>query len=199
LGIALQELARVDYESLSFEQIAERAGVNKVTLYRRWPTKRDLIQAALARLGDQVPLPVDTGALRSDLQLYLRTLADFMSRADTRAAFHTLFVTDTQLRELAIAVRRDKEAQADRIIARAIARGELPEQVDRALFQSLLVGVVADRVVLMRETLNEVTIGRIIDMVVHGATTAKAATERPGKPARKRAPKRTRDAHVPKR
>ena len=64
LDLALEELARVGYHRLSVPAVAARAGLNKTSVYRRWPTKGALVGAALAgALGHDAPLP-DTGALR---------------------------------------------------------------------------------------------------------------------------------------
>ncbi|MBV9493109.1 MAG: helix-turn-helix transcriptional regulator [Acidobacteria bacterium] len=40
-------LAEVGYATLTVDAVAERVGVAKTTVYRRWPTKRELIAAAL--------------------------------------------------------------------------------------------------------------------------------------------------------
>jgi AcrR family transcriptional regulator len=45
-------------EGASIEQIAKRAGVGKLTVYRRWPTKEELIAAAIETLvADEVDWP----------------------------------------------------------------------------------------------------------------------------------------------
>lgn len=43
----LAELAAVGYAGLTMEKIAARAHTGKAALYRRWSSKRDLVQAAL--------------------------------------------------------------------------------------------------------------------------------------------------------
>src|SRR6185437_8842867 len=72
LEAAVAEIARVGYVALRVDDVASRAGVNKTTIYRRWPTKPELVTAALRTIvGDQPETP-DTGALRSDLIVLLR-------------------------------------------------------------------------------------------------------------------------------
>ena len=46
LEATLDELGLVGYGALSVEQVATRAGVNKTTVYRRWPTKAALVERA---------------------------------------------------------------------------------------------------------------------------------------------------------
>src|SRR5262245_66483 len=67
LAAALEELGRTGYGALRIEDVAARAGVNKTTVYRRWPTKEDLVRAALLSItADQFVVP-NTGSLRTDL------------------------------------------------------------------------------------------------------------------------------------
>ncbi len=70
----LQELAQADYGGLSVERIALRAGVNKTTLYRRWPTKAVLVHAALNSIADAFELETSTGSLQGDLLALARKM-----------------------------------------------------------------------------------------------------------------------------
>ena len=45
LTATAEELGRSGYAALRIEDVAERAGVNKTTIYRRWPTKAALVKA----------------------------------------------------------------------------------------------------------------------------------------------------------
>ena len=56
LETALAMLAEVGPTGLSVEEVAARAGVGKSTIYRRWPTKDDLV---VASLGALVMVPED--------------------------------------------------------------------------------------------------------------------------------------------
>src|SRR5260221_10727285 len=75
LAATLEVFAEHGYAGMSVEAVAARAGVNKTTIYRRWPAKVDLLGAALVSLRDEDPEPPDTGSLRSDLLEVLRRLA----------------------------------------------------------------------------------------------------------------------------
>ena len=58
---------------LSIAEVAERAGVHETSIYRRWPSRHELIlDAARHFVGDALPIP-DTGALRSDLVAFQRS------------------------------------------------------------------------------------------------------------------------------
>ena len=66
LKATLEEIGRAGYEALRVEDVASRSGVNKTTIYRRWPTKVDLVSAAMRHLAP-APEPPETGSVRSDL------------------------------------------------------------------------------------------------------------------------------------
>ena len=51
LGIALEVLREKGYRDLTVDVVAERAGVAKTTVYRRWPSKGALVAAAIAPLA----------------------------------------------------------------------------------------------------------------------------------------------------
>lgn len=74
----LAELTEFGYAGLRMERIAERAHTGKASLYRRWPTRADLVVDAMrSTMPDGADLP-DTGELRQDLLTVLRQAADIL-------------------------------------------------------------------------------------------------------------------------
>jgi AcrR family transcriptional regulator len=69
LDAAWEELAEAGYASMTMEGVAARAGTSKPVLYRRWPTRAQLVIAAVrAHLPEVTPASIrDTGSLRGDL------------------------------------------------------------------------------------------------------------------------------------
>ena len=67
LDAALDQFCDFGYDGLSVERVAAGAGVAKTTIYRRYPTKLDLVMAALARAKEGARAPVGSGSLRADL------------------------------------------------------------------------------------------------------------------------------------
>ncbi|HEY6531784.1 MAG TPA: helix-turn-helix domain-containing protein, partial [Acidimicrobiales bacterium] len=78
LAATLEELAVAGYGGLTMAAVIARSGVSSATLYRRWPTKQQLVAAALASLHQEV-VDIDTGSLEGDLLALARALADAMS------------------------------------------------------------------------------------------------------------------------
>ena len=133
LSAVLDELNVNGYAGLSVEAVAARAGVNKTTIYRRWPTLDDLLVDALMTWSeDAIPGP-DTGSVETDLLALGRTLADQLNGGVGRqiaAVVLTAGLRSPQLRE---ATRRYFDQQAARAapsVAQAIDRGELPANTD---------------------------------------------------------------------
>ncbi len=75
LRTTLEVLGERGYAGLRIEDVAAQAGVNKTTIYRRWPTRADLVIAALTTLATP-PKAVHSGRLEGDLH------ATFMTRDD---------------------------------------------------------------------------------------------------------------------
>lgn len=76
---ALDLLTEQGYAAINMEAIAQRTGIAKQTLYRRWKSKRDLILDAFADRADRMPAAEDTGDLETDLRLYLRQTASLLN------------------------------------------------------------------------------------------------------------------------
>ncbi len=69
LDATLELLAEVGFSALTVEGVAQRAGVGKATIYRRWPSKLPLVVEAFGELPAFED--VDTGGLAADLKAML--------------------------------------------------------------------------------------------------------------------------------
>ncbi len=79
LDAAWDLLHDAGYAGLTVDEVADRAGAAKTTLYRRWPTKDHLAIALAARILGEVPI-ADTGDLRADLTEFAAGLAASLNR-----------------------------------------------------------------------------------------------------------------------
>ena len=66
----MAELASQGYDSLTIERVAERAQTGKASIYRRWPTKQDLVIAAAETRVGVLEIP-DLGSFRAELHALL--------------------------------------------------------------------------------------------------------------------------------
>ena len=67
LAVTLRLLQQHGYDRLTVEAVATEAKASKATMYRRWPSKADLVLAAFIQGTRESAVPPDTGSLRGDL------------------------------------------------------------------------------------------------------------------------------------
>jgi AcrR family transcriptional regulator len=67
LAVTLRLLQEHGYDRLTVDAVASAARASKATVYRRWPSKAELVLAAFIESVGQVAVPPDTGTLRGDL------------------------------------------------------------------------------------------------------------------------------------
>jgi AcrR family transcriptional regulator len=181
LAATFEELAAAGYGQFSFERVAERAGVHKTTVYRRWETKEDLIlDAMLEHAGARVPT-IDTGALRSDLaQLGKELIADLRDPA-VRATVRTVASIsdcDSPVRQASRRFWDTWLELASEIVDRAIARGEISVAVDPHLVLEAIAGPVHFRLLLSDAPLHDDDAQRLAELVASGATAIQSPRSR---------------------
>jgi len=169
-------LADAGYDGLTIEDVATRAGVHKTTVYRRWPTKAELVGDALrARSDARVPVP-DTGTLEGDLRGLARSVvANIGSRAG-RSMTRTLVAaaaTNDQVAAATVAFWRERLARTGLIVERAIARGELAAGTDPALLIETLIGAFYVRLLLTGEPINRAVADQVAGVVAAGALSSR--------------------------
>jgi AcrR family transcriptional regulator len=133
LDAAFGELTDSGYAALSVEAVAARAGVNKTTIYRRWPTLNDLLVDALTTWSlEALPEP-DTGSIETDLLALGRQLAEVLNGGVGRQVAALVLTAGLRSVQLRQTTRRYFDHQAERatpIVTAAIERGELPANTD---------------------------------------------------------------------
>ena len=185
----VEELAARGYGATSIEDVAARAGVAKTTIYRRWPTKEDLVLAALGCVADDVGRSAgDTGSLHGDLVALLTGFRDFARTPRGGSLMRMMLAEGSggEIAKMARAIRRSREAGPRQVIRRAVARGELPKGSDAKLILSTLFGVVQHYVLFIDEPCDDRTVDRLVTLVLEGARSG-AARPRRGGAAKRRA------------
>jgi AcrR family transcriptional regulator len=125
---AMDVLREVGYEDFSMDLVASRARCSKATLYRLWPSKAQLVAAALYATRPGKAEEINTGSLRGDLLTMVELLAS-QAEKDTGlfAGLSHAVLTDEHL---ALAVRTTLVepwlAEMIGVVDRAVERGELP-------------------------------------------------------------------------
>jgi AcrR family transcriptional regulator len=84
----LAELAEAGYRGLTMQGVARRAGTGKAPLYRRWPSKQQMLADVLAQQPPGgLDEPDDTGQLRGDLIGILGRMAAAMAEPAGRTLY----------------------------------------------------------------------------------------------------------------
>ena len=133
LGAALAEYAERGLEGMSVDAVAARAGVGKATIYRRYPSKVELVAAAAFSVCVESTPTADTGSLRGDLVAVLRNLRRMLEDPVLGAAKRMLVMDASRSDELAGIHRElvtNRRQHSAAILERAIERGELRPDVD---------------------------------------------------------------------
>jgi AcrR family transcriptional regulator len=172
LEATLAELAAQGYERLSIPQIAVLAGANKTSIYRRWPSKAELVRDALASVITPASQAPDTGCLQDDLLELAKNLAVFLQSPAGKAIVSIMLTQseDFELRALAQAAYQNANQQAPFIVMqRAMQRGELKAQIEPAQVLFTLAGTLMHRLLVERRVADEAFVKQAIDIVIHGA------------------------------
>jgi AcrR family transcriptional regulator len=171
LETALQLLSARGYGEVSVEALAERAGVSKTSIYRRWPSKAAVVAAAVSSLYlDRVDVP-DTGSLSEDLVALLtesyRLMADGSGRVLERLVRES--GQNPELVEVVQATLYARRRLYATMLNRAIARGELPPEVDQELLLDLLLGPLWFRLLLSGAPITPQAARSVVELVLRGA------------------------------
>ena len=129
LEAAWDILSQRGYGALTYEALAQQAKTAKQVIYRRWPTKRELLFALLEHHGRSLPsIQVDTGSLRDDVLTLMRNSSGRLS--DLTAIFSGLIGThfdevEATPRELRAALFGNRANAVEAALERAVGRGEI--------------------------------------------------------------------------
>lgn len=184
IAATLDIFAEVGWPGFTFDAVARRAKVGKAALYRRWPSKQELIVEAIEtlRLPRRPPL---TGPIRADL----RVVAESLSRryagphglAFLRAQLESRLYPDV-LGAAMDASRRSIIARGRKIVVSAIERGELPPETSPGMVMDALAGAIVNHILMapekrVREIAGDPSefAGRVTDIVLDGARHPAAA------------------------
>jgi AcrR family transcriptional regulator len=133
LRATLDELAERGFAALTVEAVAERSGVHKTTVYRRWRNAEGLVAEALALGVEQDWQPPDTGSLEGDLAGVTTELAHYFTDPGLSALPTASILAAFQSAPAADALHTfylDRHERSAEIVRRAIARGEVPAGTD---------------------------------------------------------------------
>jgi AcrR family transcriptional regulator len=175
---ALGLLAEIGYDRLSIDAVAARAKASKMTIYRRWAGKAELVVDALKCLRKPGELP-DTGSLRGDLEALANRSdsPDLRFNAKLVLGVVSALARNPELRQ----VIRDQfigggGARLRRVFERAVARGEIPPDRDLDLLISIFPALCIHHLLIFGELPDAAFTAHVMEEVI----LPLAAAPRPG-------------------
>jgi AcrR family transcriptional regulator len=174
LACVVAELAEHGAEAFSVERVARAAEVNKTSVYRRWPTREELIAAALARTSAQVTEAIEaTESLKGDLRAIVRAVCAVFAGPDGAALLRAAMQSELGSSAATVAARKRLERQVaapiGAMVRRARERGEWREGASGELVAFTLVGAVMHRVLLEQAPLSPRWQRSLVEQVLLGA------------------------------
>ena len=174
LAITLRLLQQHGYEGLTVEAVATEAKSSKATVYKRWPTKGDLVVAAFIEGTRVFAIAPRTGSLREDLlKVGAQVCRDAREHASTvRAVLTEISRNPAMNAAIQDEFVRPRKLIMDEIVAEALQRGEIDATVviNDELFD-LLSGYLAFRAVISGHPPTAETVRMLVDDVLMPALT----------------------------
>jgi AcrR family transcriptional regulator len=127
LAVTLQLLQQEGYDGLTVDAVAATARASKATVYRRWPTKAELVLASFIEGVRQVAVAPETGSLRGDLMQLGEVICD---QARAHASTMRAVMVEVSRNDALNDVMRhqfldQRKALFEHVLGQAVDRGEI--------------------------------------------------------------------------
>ncbi|WP_375491345.1 TetR/AcrR family transcriptional regulator [uncultured Jatrophihabitans sp.] len=175
LEATLAVLAEHGYDRMTIDLVAARAGMARATVYRRWPTKAELVLDAVGRLSstdvgeiDAAQLP-DTGTLREDMIAMIRPFDDEQQQIRIQAVIGLLVLarTDDRLAQAALGAGIGPWIDINRaLMQRAVDRGEFAPPADLETLAELIPMMCVSRAVQQLPITYEFSVALIDGVII---------------------------------
>ena len=186
LTAALELMAERGVRDLRMDDVAERAGVGKATIYRRYRSKDALVSDAIATLVSEIAIP-DTGSTRADLLALMRQAVELYSGSLAARLMPAVLEETRRNPELATTVRDEflagRRAALGLVLKRGVRRGDLRRGLDLELALDVLAGPLFYRLLVTGGPIDERLAEGVVDLIMAGFA---------------RTPKREPKSHTPK-
>jgi AcrR family transcriptional regulator len=168
LAVTLQLLQEHGYDRLTVDAVAAKARASKATVYRRWPSKAELVLAAFIEGIRQVAVPPDTGTLRGDL---LRLGRLVCQEAHQHAGTIRAVLVEVSRNPALNDVMRhqfidQRKALIRHVLQQAVDRGEIDRSAINDELWDLLPGYLIFRSIIQGRPPTQHTVRTLVDDVI---------------------------------
>lgn len=166
------------YSGLRVDDIAAVSGSAKTTIYRRWPTVRHLVVAAMERAVGAVPEATGDGAVQRLEQLLLARSEALDTQALLGVALDLLRSDDAELRQrYRQRVVDPARARVIALIEAAVAEGVVTPQSDPVDLADALIGGLVYRTAVLGEGVSAQRTADLVEAVLAGSSPSARRSE----------------------
>lgn len=145
LGATLDLLLELGVDGVTFDEVANRSGVAKTTLYRHFGTKQAMLVEAANSCFVQHPTP-DTGDLLEDLRLIFDKGGDAEEKHRVPDVMPRLLAAgDPELHRCLVAMLEERRRPVRTVLQLAQLRGEISRDIDLDAVLAMLIGPFVQR------------------------------------------------------
>lgn len=171
LDATIDILAEAGYDGMTMDMVAARANTSKMTVYRRWSSKAELVRDALNLMHQNhlgFDLLPDTGTLRGDLLAVFKpqSIEEKDRKLSVMAGLGSFFshpeflkVSNEGLLEPWGVINRE-------LMYRAITRREIPAQADIELACEVITSMASYRGLIQRKPIDKSFLAALIDGIL---------------------------------
>ncbi|MER5754606.1 TetR/AcrR family transcriptional regulator [Streptomyces sp. NPDC002088] len=123
----LAELERVGFTAMTVDAVARAAGVNRTTIYRRWPSKTALLATVVEPLLQRYDDIPETGDACKDLVAVMRMICEAWTSPEGQALRVAAGAAHHELQSLVDQVTERSLAPLRRVLGHAARRGDIRE------------------------------------------------------------------------
>lgn len=165
LAETLRLLQEHGYDQLTVDAVAGAAHASKATVYRRWPSKAELVLAAFIEGVRQVAVAPNTGTLRGDLLQLGETCGQHgLEHASTIRAVMVEVSRHPALNEaLQEQFLKQRKAMIQHVLQQAVDRGEIRQDVVTDELWDLLPGYLIFRSIIPGRPPTHRTVQALVD------------------------------------
>src|SRR5215211_1143689 len=164
-------MAKHGVRNLRVDDVAERAGVGKATIYRRFRSKEELVTAAVALLVSEIEVP-DTGSTRADLLALMREAVDVYTGPVAPGLMPSVIEAMRREPEFARALREGflnpRRKALREVLERGVKRGDLRPETDLELALDVLGGPLFYRLLITGGPIDNQLAEGVVGLILRG-------------------------------
>ena len=170
-----EEWAATGYSAISIESVAKRAGVGKAAIYRRWPSKIEMVIEMVNKVGIDLIVVPDTGDLFQDIRQLLVQLRRLLRHPLISSILPDLHAEMGRNDELAEGIRTTLQVQrrmsAEKVLQRAIQRNQIGADIDVEMTLDMLGSMIYWRMIITKNRADKEYLDKLTTVIVRSLSS----------------------------